>query len=65
MMFSGSRKFSDEDSYTYILATWEAEIRRISAQENSLLDLVSKITRAKWTGSIAQWERTFFASVKP
>jgi hypothetical protein len=41
-----------------ILATWEAEIWRISIwgqpfEENSLRDPVSKITRAKETGGVA------------
>jgi hypothetical protein len=40
------------------LVTWEAEIRRLEgskpAQENSLGDLISLITRAKWTGGVAQ-----------
>jgi hypothetical protein len=33
-----------------ILATWEAEIRRIKIQETP----ISKITRAKWTGRVPQ-----------
>jgi hypothetical protein len=33
-----------------ILATWEAEIRRIMVQEIA----ISKIFRAKWTGGVAQ-----------
>jgi hypothetical protein len=33
-----------------LLATWEAEIRKT----NSLQDSISKITRAKWTGDVAQ-----------
>jgi hypothetical protein len=39
-----------------ILAIWEAEIRRIKVQgqANSSQDPISKITRAKWTGSVAQ-----------
>jgi hypothetical protein len=42
---------------TVILTTWEAEIRKISlrsAQANSSQDLISKITRAKWTGDVAR-----------
>jgi hypothetical protein len=42
----------------YILAIWEAEIRRILSLRpdwaNSLKNFISKITRAKWTGGMAQ-----------
>jgi hypothetical protein len=41
-----------------ILATWEAEIRSTAIWgqpgENSSQDPISKITRAKWTGGVAQ-----------
>jgi hypothetical protein len=40
-----------------MLVTWEAGIRRISvqgSQGNSSWDPISKITRAKWTGGMAQ-----------
>jgi hypothetical protein len=40
-----------------ILATWEAKIRRLTVrptQANSSKDPVSKITREKWTASVAQ-----------
>jgi hypothetical protein len=38
-----------------ILDTWEAEIRRLRpALANSLQDPIPKITRAKWTGGVAQ-----------
>jgi hypothetical protein len=41
-----------------ILATWEAEIRRITVQGQSRQIVcktpISKITRAKWTGGVAQ-----------
>jgi hypothetical protein len=45
-----------------ILATWEAEVRRIKVQgqsrqmihETCPLPPISKITRAKWTGGVAQ-----------
>jgi hypothetical protein len=44
--------------HTVILATWEAEIRRISgsgpAQANNLRNLISKIPRVKWTVGVAQ-----------
>jgi hypothetical protein len=40
------------------LASWEAEIRRIAVQKtawaNGLRDPISKLTRAKWTGGVAQ-----------
>jgi hypothetical protein len=43
-------------AHTAILASWEAEIGRIEvgAQENNSQDSTSKITRAKWTGGVAQ-----------
>jgi hypothetical protein len=41
-----------------ILATWEAEIWRVAvqrpAQANSSGDSISKMTRAEWTGGVAQ-----------
>jgi hypothetical protein len=41
-----------------ILATWEAEDQEDHssrpARANSLQDLISKISRAKWTGGVAQ-----------
>jgi hypothetical protein len=41
-----------------ILATWEAEIRRITVQGQPRQIAgetpISKITRAKWTGGVAQ-----------
>jgi hypothetical protein len=37
-----------------ILATWEAEIRTAVQMANSSRDPNSKITRAKWTGGVAQ-----------
>jgi hypothetical protein len=42
-----------------ILAFWDVEIRRTvvqnqPSQANSLQDLISNITRAKWTGGVAQ-----------
>jgi hypothetical protein len=36
-----------------ILATWEAEIRRIAVQGKQFLRTISKITRAKWAGGLA------------
>jgi hypothetical protein len=45
-------------STTVILATWEAEIRRITVQgqprQKVLVNLSPKINRAKWTVSVAQ-----------
>jgi hypothetical protein len=42
----------------WLLATWEAEIGRITVQgqprQISSGDPISKITRAKWTGGAAQ-----------
>jgi hypothetical protein len=39
-----------------ILATWETEVKRIVVQgqpwANSLQELISKITKAKWTGGV-------------
>jgi hypothetical protein len=45
-------------AHTYNIASWEAEIRRI-VFKNQLGQIVyntpiSKITRAKWTGGVAQ-----------
>jgi hypothetical protein len=40
-----------------ILTTWEAEIRRISSRQHGQIvreTPISKITRAKWTGGMAQ-----------
>jgi hypothetical protein len=41
-----------------ILATWEADIRRTAIQgqpgQRDSETLISKITRAKWTGGVAQ-----------
>jgi hypothetical protein len=37
-----------------ILAIWEAEIGRMALQAKSTQDPISKITRAKWTGGVAQ-----------
>jgi hypothetical protein len=42
-----------------VLASWEAEIRRITVQDqprtnNSQDPPISKLTRAKWTGGVAQ-----------
>jgi hypothetical protein len=41
-----------------ILATWEAKIKRITAQGQPgqivYKNSISKVTRAKWTGSVAQ-----------
>jgi hypothetical protein len=41
-----------------IPATWEAEIRRVmdssTARANSSQDLISKITKAKWTAGVPQ-----------
>jgi hypothetical protein len=41
-----------------ILATWEAEIRRIKVRgqlkQNSVHNPIYKITRAKWAGGVAQ-----------
>jgi hypothetical protein len=37
-----------------ILATWEAEIRKITVQDQPGRDPISKITRAKWTGVVVQ-----------
>jgi hypothetical protein len=52
-----------------ILATWEADIGRIEVQDQPrqivLKTPISKITRAKWTGSVAQAVETCFVSVKP
>jgi hypothetical protein len=43
---------------TIILATWEVEIRKImvQGQPGQILQEtpISKITRAKWTGGVAQ-----------
>jgi hypothetical protein len=53
-----------------ILATWEAEIGRISVQ-SQLRQIVcetppnSKITRKKWTGVWLMWWSACFASVSP
>jgi hypothetical protein len=45
-------------AHTYNLATWEAEIRRITVQGQSRQIVqetpISKTTRAKWTGGMAQ-----------
>jgi hypothetical protein len=43
-------------AHTCNLATWEAEIGRISVtgQPKQVRDPISKITRAKWTGGSAQ-----------
>jgi hypothetical protein len=45
-----------------ILATREAEIGRIKVQGKTP---ISKITRAKWTGGVAQAVERLFASAKP
>jgi hypothetical protein len=37
-----------------ILTSWEAEIGRIAVWIISLRNPISKITRAKWTGGVAQ-----------
>jgi hypothetical protein len=47
-----------------ILATWEAEIE-VPGQPNSSQELISKITRAKWTGGWLKQLSTCFASAKP
>jgi hypothetical protein len=44
-------------AHPIILATWEAKIRRIAVQGyqgKQFRRSISKITRAKWTGSMAQ-----------
>jgi hypothetical protein len=52
-----------------ILAIWEAEIRRMMDQSQSGKIVpktsISKITRAKWTGGVAQVVGVCFASAKP
>jgi hypothetical protein len=51
------------------VAIWEAEIGRISVQgqpgQTVYHTLISKITRAKWTGAVVKGQSTCFASVKP
>jgi hypothetical protein len=37
-----------------IQATWEAEIKRIEDQDQPRQITISKITRVKWTGGVAQ-----------
>jgi hypothetical protein len=45
-------------AYAYNIATWETEIRRITVQGHPRKIVcetpISKITRAKWTGDVAQ-----------
>jgi hypothetical protein len=52
-----------------ILATWEAEIRRIEVQGQTgqvfCKTTSPKITRAKWTGGVAKAVKHCFASTKP
>jgi hypothetical protein len=52
-----------------ILATWEAEIRRVTVQDqpgvNILRDSISKITRAKWTGYTVQEIEYLLYKCKP
>jgi hypothetical protein len=52
-----------------ILATWEAEIRRITVQSHSKQIVhktpVSKTTRAKWTGGVTQAIEDLFCKHSP
>jgi hypothetical protein len=54
-----------------ILATWEAEIRRISVQDKPRQIVhkthppISKNNQSKWIGGVVQAVQCLFASVKP
>jgi hypothetical protein len=52
------RKGSQDSGMPVILAIWEAAIRRIEDRGqhwvNSSQDPISKMTRAKWAGGVAQ-----------
>jgi hypothetical protein len=51
-------------AHALILATWEDLISR-PAQANSSWDPISKITRDKWTGGVAQHYSACVTSTKP
>jgi hypothetical protein len=50
------------------LSYWEAEIRRITVQNQPwqivLKILISKLTRTKWTGIVPQVVKTLFCKLK-